>query len=100
MLLSRYRPPLWAAMLLAPLECNVVSVTAAAALYAVFGTPWAPVAILPVWFRFAARLLALVDSYETSESRRALAVFGACVWLIVSLILIVAVGAGVEQLAS
>jgi hypothetical protein len=100
MLLRRYRPPLWAAMLLAPLACNIVSVGLAAALYYAFGTRWALLSILPVWFRFAARILAMADSYHASESRRALAVFGACVWLVVSLVPIVALAGGVEQFVS
>ena len=100
MVLIRNRLPLWGAVLVAPLACNLVAVAGAALLYAIFGTRWAPVAMLPVWFRFAGRLLALVDSYETTESRRALAVLGGVVWLVVSLVLIVVAVAGLEQLAS
>jgi len=98
MLLSRHRLPLWGAVLLAPVACNLVAVATAAVLYAVLKTDWAAVSMIPVWIRFAPGILGLVDSYEASETRRALAVFGAVVWLVVSLVLIFAAADGIGQL--
>ena len=84
------RLPLWAALLTAPVLWNLFALAIAAVGYYGFGWPWAPIAILPVWWRCAGRLLLLVDSYEVSESRRALAVVGGVFWLVCSCVLIFA----------
>jgi hypothetical protein len=84
MLLRRYRPPLWGVVLLAPVMCNLAAVATAGVVYALIKRDWAVVSIIPVWIRFAPRLLSLIDAYGASETRRALAVFGAVVWLVAS----------------
>ena len=94
------RLPLWAAVLAAPLLCNLVALTVAAVGYYVFGWPWAPIAIVPIWVRFAGPLLALCDSYETSESRRAVAVTAGAFWLVGSLLMVFAAVGAVERLAT
>jgi hypothetical protein len=99
MLRTRYRPPLWGAVLLGPVACNLFALAIVGVCYAVVKRDWAAVSIIPVWIRFAPRLLGLIDSYGVSETRRALAVFGALVWLVVSLILIFAAADGIELLA-
>ena len=98
MLLTRHRPPLWGAVLLGPVVCNLVAVATAAVGYALVKSDWAAVSMIPVWIRFAPRLLGLIDSYAVSDTRRALAVFGAVVWLVASLILIFAAADGIGQL--
>jgi hypothetical protein len=92
------RLPLWAALLAAPVFWNLAALAVAAVGYYGFGWEWAPIAILPAWWRCAGRLLTLVDSFELSESRRALAVVGGVLWLVASFVLIFAALDAVEQL--
>jgi hypothetical protein len=98
MLLTRHRPPLWAAVLLAPLFYNTVAIAVAALGYAAIGRP-ALLSILVVWIGSAGRLLTLIERYEPPETRRALAVLGALVWLVVSFGLMAAAAHGIARLA-
>ena len=97
MLLSRSRPPLWVAILVAPLFYNALAIAIAAIGYAAIGRP-ALLSILCVWIASGARLLMVVGSYEVGESRRALAVVGGLFWLPASFSVLVLVGRAVARL--
>ena len=97
MLLSRSKPPLWVAVLVAPLFYNALAIAIAVIGYVAIGRP-ALVSVLLVWIASAARLLIVVDSYEIGESRRALAVVGALFWLAASFVNLALVARGVAQL--
>jgi hypothetical protein len=92
------RLPLWAALLAGPVLWNLFALAIAAVGYYGLGWRWAPIAVLPVWWRCAGRLLRLVDGFEISESQRALAVVGGMLWLVASFVLIFAAVDAVEQL--
>src|SRR5919112_4612891 len=97
MLLLRSRPPLWVAVVVAPLFYNALAITVAAAGYVAIGRP-ALVSILLVWIGSAARLLIVVDSYEIDESRRALAVAGAVFWLALSFVILALIALSLGRL--
>jgi hypothetical protein len=97
MLLSRSKPPLWVAVLVAPLFYNALAIAIAGIGYVAIGRP-ALVSVLVVWIASAARLLLVVDSYEIGESRRALAVVGAVFWLAASFVILALVAYGIGRL--
>jgi hypothetical protein len=97
MLLSRSKPPLWVAVLVAPVFYNALAIAIAAIGYVAIGRP-ALVSVLCVWIASAARLLIVVDSYKVGESRRAVAVVGALFWMAASFVILAVIAHGIAQL--